>query len=341
MKALEITEPGSVRIIERDAPEPGHGEVLLRIDTVGYCGTDLSTFRGINPLVSYPRVPGHEVAGTVERCGDGAEGWSAGESALVFPYTECGRCSACLVDRPNCCKDNQTLGVQRDGVLSEFAVVPAGKLMRAERLSARELALVEPLTVGAHAAARGEVGPDDRVAVFGCGAIGLGAVAAAAEHGATVVAVDLDDRKLAVAEACGAQVVVNSARDDLAEKLAELTHGHGPSVVIEAVGLPATFRAAVDLVAFAGRVVYVGYAKRPVEYETKYFVMKELDIRGSRNALREDFDAVIAMLQRGAFPIDQVITHETDLHEAPAALRQWSEEPGAVTKIHVRVASAI
>lgn len=341
MKALEITEPGSVRLVDRHVPEPGNGEVLLRIDTVGYCGTDLSTFRGMNPLVSYPRIPGHEVAGAVARCGEGADEWTPGDSALVFPYTECGRCAACLVGRPNCCKDNQTLGVQRDGILSEFAVVPAAKLIRADGLSTRELALVEPLTVGAHAAARGEVGPRDVVAVFGCGAIGLGAVAAAAEQGATVIAIDLDDRKLAVAEACGAQVAVNSARESLTDKLDQVTHGHGPSVVIEAVGLPDTFRAAVDLVAFAGRVVYVGYAKRPVEYETKYFVMKELDIRGSRNALRADFDAVIAMLQKGAFPTDQVVTHETDLNNAPDALRTWSDLPGPVTKIHVRVSQAI
>lgn len=340
MRALEITEPAVARIVEREAPTPGEDEVLLRIDTVGYCGTDLSTYRGVNPLVSYPRVPGHEVAGTIVRCGEQVSGWSEGDQALVFPYTECGRCSSCVAGRPNCCKDNQTLGVQRDGVLAEFAVVPSEKLVRADGLSSRELALVEPLTVGAHAAARGEAGPRDRVAVFGCGAIGLGAVAAAAERGASVIAIDIDDRKLAIAEACGAKLTVNSARDDLADKLREATDGHGPSVVIEAVGLPDTFRAAVDLVAYAGRVVYVGYAKRPVEYETKYFVMKELDIRGSRNALRGDFESVIAMLRRGEFPTDNVVTHETTLDDAPDALKRWSDEPGSVTKIHVRVAGS-
>ncbi|TWT40653.1 zinc-binding dehydrogenase [Botrimarina hoheduenensis] len=340
MKAIEITEPNAVRIIERPDPTPGPGEVLLQIDTVGYCGTDLSTFRGRNPLVTYPRVPGHEVAATV--LGDGGEAgdWKAGESVLVFPYTECGACASCFAGRPNCCQHNQTLGVQRDGLLAEQAVVPHAKLMRAEGLSARELALVEPLTVGAHAAARGAVAEGEVVAVFGCGAIGLGAVAAAANLGATVVAIDVDDRKLSIAEACGAAISVNSSKDDLAARLSDATQDHGPSVVIEAVGLPETFRAAVELVSFAGRVVYVGYAKQPVEYETKWFVMKELDIRGSRNALAADFQSVIEMLRAGRVPTTEIVTHETTLADAPKALEDWSAAPGEVTKVHVRVAAS-
>lgn len=337
MKAFEITEPGAARLVDREGPRPGPGEVLLRVDTVGFCGTDLSTFLGRNPLVSYPRVPGHEVAATIAELGEGVSDWGVGETALVFPYTECGECSSCHANRPNCCKQNQTLGVQRDGVLSEFAVVPAKKLLRAEGLASRELALVEPLTVGAHAVARGEVAEGEAVAVFGCGAIGLGAIAAAAHRGARVIAIDIDDQKLQLAKDCGAALAINSASEDLAARIAEETGGHGPSVVIEAVGLPQTFRAAVDLVCFAGRVVYIGYAKQPVEYETKFFVMKELDIRGSRNALMQDFEWVIGMLREGVVPTDKIVTHTVPLASAVDSLKGWSENPGAVTKIHVQL----
>lgn len=340
MKALEITQPGAVRIVDLPTPTPGPGELLLRVHTVGYCGTDLSTYRGRNPLVTYPRVPGHEVAAVVEGLGDGVTGWSVGEQVLVFPYTECGACSSCLAGRPNCCKNNQTLGVQRDGVLAEYAVIPAGKAMRAEGLAPLELALVEPLTVGAHAIARGQVAAGETVAVFGCGAIGLGAIAAANYQGARVIAIDVDDAKLDLAKACGAAECVNSQSEDLAAKVGKLTDGHGPAVVVEAVGLPATFRAAVDLVAFAGRVVYIGYAKEPVAYETKWFVMKELDIRGSRNALADDFQRVIAMLASGRVPTDRIVTQQTSLDDAPAALEQWDRSPGDVTKIHVRLTTS-
>lgn len=339
MKALEITEPGVAALVDRPDPVAKPGEVLLRINTVGYCGTDLSTFRGKNPLVSYPRVPGHEIAATIAEVGDGVDQWQTGQRVLVFPYTACGECSSCLAGRPNCCKSNQTLGVQRDGLLAEWGALPADKLLSAEGLSSRQLALVEPLTVGAHAAARGQVAAGEWVAVFGCGAIGLGAIAAAAHRGARVIAIDLDDSKLQLAQACGAAATINSRETDLQAALAEKTEGHGPSVVIEAVGLPQTFQAAVDVVAFAGRVVYVGYSKQPVEYETKWFVMKELDIRGSRNALRSDFEWVIEMLQSGVVPTDRIVSHTTPLAEAVEALAGWSADPGSVTKIHVELSA--
>ncbi|MEN1682133.1 MAG: zinc-binding alcohol dehydrogenase family protein [Planctomycetota bacterium] len=338
MKAIQIPEPGSVRLIDLPEPTPAAGEVLLATQVAGYCGTDLSTFRGVNPLMAYPRVPGHEIGAKVVAAGDGVTGWSAGRDVLVFPYTECGACSACLAGRPNCCKHNQTLGVQREGAMSELFTLPAEKLIEADGLSQRELALVEPLTVGAHAAARGEGSRGDTVLVFGCGAIGIGAIAGAAFRGGRVIAVDIDDAKLELARKCGAAECINSASDDLSARVMELTDGHGPSVVIEAVGLPQTFLASIDLVAFAGRVVYIGYAKAPVEYETKFFVMKELDVRGSRNALAADFRQVIAMLQSGGLPTDEIVTRTVGIDDACQALSDWSENPAAVTKIHIQFA---
>lgn len=337
MKALQITEPGQACLIDVAEPTPAAGHVLLRIRTVGYCGTDLSTFRGANPLVSYPRIPGHEVAATIAALGEGVSEWHVGQDVLVFPYNACGKCAACRANRPNCCQFNQTLGVQRDGVLAEYAVLPAESLLSAEGLSLRELALVEPLTVGAHAVSRGEVTSDDLVLVFGCGAIGLGVIAAASDLGARVIAADVDDAKLELARKCGAWETINSHSQDLSARTAELSGSQGPNVVIEAVGLPQTFRDAIELVAYAGRVVYIGYAKAKVEYETKYFVLKELDIRGSRNALRGDFRSVINMLRRGVVPVADIVTREVSLTEAPASLRSWSDAPAEVTKIHVRL----
>ena len=336
MKAVEITEPLRARLTERPDPTSAPGEALLRVRCIGYCGTDLSTFRGGNPLVTYPRVPGHEIAATIESLGPGVAGpWRPGQDVLVMPYTSCGKCSACAAGRTNCCAANQTLGVQRDGALAEWIAVPVEKLIASEKLSLTELALVEPLTVGFHAAGRGRVTAGDSVAVIGCGAIGLGVTAGAAFRGGEVIAIDVDDAKLELARACGARHVVNSQRENLHERLRELTGGHGPRVVVEAVGLPATYRTAVDEVCFAGRVVCLGYAKAPVEFETKLFVLKELDVVGSRNALPADFADVVRMLEAGGFPADRVVTHTVGLADAPAAIKQWSENPATVTKIHV------
>ena len=338
LKALVIDTPGTTSFAEVPVPSPGAGEVLLRVRTVGFCGTDLNTFRGLNPLVSYPRIPGHELGCTIEETGaDVPDFLRAGLDVAVHPYSNCGRCPACRQARPNCCSANQTLGVQRDGGMSEWMVVPWQKLYASETLSLRELALVEPLTVGYHAAMRGRVTNQDSVAVFGVGAIGIGVLAAAANLGARVIAIDVDDRKLALAGKIGAQHTINSSATDLHSGLGALTDGEGPDVVIEAVGLPATFRAAVEEVAFAGRVVYVGYSKQPVEYDTKHFILRELDILGSRNALPEDFRAVIDFLEKGTFPVEDVVTQIVPFAEAGDALAAWARDPASVTKLQIEL----
>jgi threonine dehydrogenase-like Zn-dependent dehydrogenase len=176
---------------------------------------------------------------------------------------------------------------------------------------------------------------EDTVAIFGCGWVGLGAVAAAGFRGAKTIAIDIDDSKLQLARAAGATHTVNTAAEPLHERLLEFTSGCGPDVVIEAIGLPQTFLAAVEEVAFAGRVVYIGYAKAPVAYETRLFVQKELDILGSRNAVAKDFQAVIQMLEEHRFPVDDAVSSIVTLDEAPDALRSWSVDPSRVRKIMV------
>ena len=334
MKALVIQKPGHASIATIPDPVVTNGDLLLKVRMVGFCGSDLNSFRGLNPLVSFPRVPGHEVSATVVE-GDGKDsGLASGTDVAVCPYTSCGNCASCRRGRPNACQFNQTLGVQRDGALTEFIAMPREKLYPA-KLTPKELCLVEPLTVGFHAAARGRVQVEDTVAIFGCGGVGLGAVAASSSWGARTICIDVDDEKLEVARAAGGSLTINSQRESVHGQLQEMTAGRGPDVVIEAIGTPATFRAAVEEVAFTGRVVYIGYAKEPVSYETRLFVQKELDILGSRNAQPEDFRAVIRLLVARRFPVDQAVSLIVGLEEAPDALRSWSERPSKFRKILV------
>ena len=338
MRALQVVRPDQVKMVEVAPPVVKRNEVLLRVRMVGMCGSDLNTFRGRNPLVSYPRILGHEVAATVEA------DWSSPSAALargtnvtLSPYTSCGDCPSCRKGSANACEFNQTLGVQRDGAMAEFVAVPFEKLYLAPGLNLEELALVEPLTIGFHAVARARISAAETVAVFGCGGVGLGAVAGAARRGAPVNGVDGEDAKLSLAKAAGATHVIHSRHESLHERMRELSGAGGPDVVIEAIGLPETFRAAVEQVSFKGRVVYIGYAKEPVSYETRLFVQKELDILGSRNATPEDFIAVIDMLQHRRFPVKQAISKVVPLEEAGAALTEWSNNPSAFSKIMVQV----
>lgn len=335
MKAVSLIDVGDARVTQLRQPVAAPGELLLRVDLVGLCGTDLNSFRGHNPLITYPRVLGHEIAATVV---SGTPAVPAGTRVAVSPYTSCGHCPSCRRARPNACRNNQTLGVQRDGALTEWLAVPEDKVYPS-LLSSRELCLVEPLTVGFHAVARARVTAADVVAVFGCGGIGLGAIAASAFRGARTIAIDLDPAKLATARAAGAADLIDSSREDFRARLRECTEAAGPDVIIEAIGLPETYRAAIEEVAFTGRVVYIGYTREPVAYETKLFVQKELDILGSRNALPEDFRQVITMLEAKRFPVDLAISAVISMQETPSMLARWSATPSAYTKIMVQIQS--
>jgi threonine dehydrogenase-like Zn-dependent dehydrogenase len=342
MKAIVLRAPGEAAL--EQVPEPrveGEHNILLQVRRIGLCGSDLNSYRGRNPLVTYPRILGHEIAATIAELNPNHPEWQPGTHVTVSPYTSCGQCASCRRGRPNACQFNQTFGVQRDGALTEFIRVPAERLYRADlalaHLTLKELCLVEPLTVGFHAAARGRVAPGETVAVIGCGGVGLGAVAGAAFHGAIVIGIDVEDSKLATARKAGSAHTLNSTAVDLHAALLNLTGGHGPDVIIEAIGLPQTFRAAVEEVAFTGRVVYIGYAKQEVAYETRLFVQKELDILGSRNAQPEDFRNVIRMLGEHRFPVDDAITHIVPMDEAPAILAAWDRDPAHVSKIMIEV----
>lgn len=328
-----------MRVIEMEKPVVAPGQILVKIEYVGFCGSDLNTYLGRNPMVKLPVVPGHEVGAVVEEIGEGVpEGlFAKGMSVTLNPYTNCGKCASCRNGRVNACEYNETLGVQRNGVMCEYAVMPWQKVIPAPSMSSRDCALIEPMSVGFHAVSRGQVVDNERVMVIGCGMIGMGTIVRASLRGATVIAVDLDDEKLELARKVGATYVINSKTENVHERMLQLTDGLGADVVIEAVGSPVTYVMAVDEVGFTGRVVCIGYAKSPVEFQTKLFVQKELDIRGSRNALPADFRAVINYLQTGVYPIDKLISRIAEPEEAAAAMADWAAAPGKVFRILVKL----
>ena len=338
MKAVRIAAEGHCEFADVAQPVAGKADVVLAVKHVGLCGSDLNTFKGLNPLVELPRIPGHEIGGEVVAVGADVDSDLIGRRAIVVPYTNCGTCSSCRKGRLNACRYNKTLGVQQDGGLSEFLVLPAEKIILNATLEPSRLALVEPLSVGFHAVARGAVDTNDTVVVLGCGMIGMGAIIGAAARGARVIAVDVNAQKAEFARQFGASEVIIAGSEDVAQRIDDLTNGDGADVVIEAVGLPLTFTQAIDFAGFAGRVVYVGYSKAPVSYETRFFNLKELDILGSRNATRADFEAVVAYLETLGAKADALISKRFAFAEADKALPFWADNPDAL-KVVIEVAS--
>lgn len=335
MKALFLTAVGQTEIREIEKPSIGPEEVLLKIGMVGFCGGDLNGFKGLFELQEYPNVLGHEVGGTIEAMGSQVpESFKIGNKVTVYPYLNCGKCISCRKGRRNACQDNKTMGVRRPGAMTRYIAIHWQDLFTSEKLSLKELALVEPLTVGFHAAARGRVSIQDRVAVIGCGIVGMGAIASAVNRGAEVIAIDIDDSKMDIAKKIGVAHTINTSREDLHEALMRITNGDGPDVIIEAVGNAITYRAAVDEVAYTGRVVCIGYAKSAVEFNTGIFVRKEIEILGSRNCT-DEFPEVIAYLEAGKFPVEDVISKTVSLDDSGAALADWAANAKGITKIMV------
>jgi threonine dehydrogenase-like Zn-dependent dehydrogenase len=337
MKAVTIFGEKNVAVVEREKPQPKPGEVLLKIKYTGFCGSDLNTFLGKNPMVKLPVIPGHEIGAEIEAITEGVpEDYKPGLSCTVNPYTNCGYCSSCRNGRPNACRFNQTLGVQRDGAMCEYLAVPWQKVIVDNELSTRDFALVEPMSVGFHAVSRAGVTDLDKVMVIGCGMIGIGAIVRAVLRGAEVIAVDVDNEKLKLAERLGAGYTIHSKTENVHQRLIEITGATGPDVIIEAVGSPVTYQMAINEIAFTGRVVCIGYAPTEIAFETKYFVMKELDISGSRNALPEDFRAVIHYMKKGNGRMEEFISGIYPPEQALAALTQWAGNPGKVFRILIR-----
>ena len=268
-------------------------------------------------------IPGHEIGAVIEKVGANVpEGLKPGMTVTCNPYTNCGKCASCRNSRVNACQHNETLGVQRNGAMREYIVLPWEKVIPAGLLTPRTCALIEPMSVGFHAVSRAQVTDIDVVLVIGCGMVGMAA--------------DIDDEKLELAKQMGASYTINTKTEDVHARLLEMTSGFGPDVVIEAVGSTQTYQMAVDEVAFTGRVICIGYAKTEVSFQTKFFVQKELDIRGSRNAQPSDFRAVIHYLERGTCPVDRLISKEVSPEEAPEAMQQWADNPGKTFRILVR-----
>ena len=336
MKAVQIVNPSEMKVVELEKPTVGVGEVLVRIKYVGFCGSDLNTFLGRNPMVKLPVIPGHEVGAVIEEVGPNVPaGFEKGMNVTLNPYTNCGKCASCRNGRVNACEHNETLGVQRNGAMCEYIALPWSKIIPAHRIPPRDCALIEPMSVGFHAVSRAQVTDIDIVMVIGCGMIGMGAIVRSALRGATVIAVDLDDEKLELAKRIGAHHTINSMTENVHECLTKITEGLGPDVVIEAVGSPATYVMAVNEVGFTGRVVCIGYAKSEVSFQTKYFVQKELDIRGSRNALPTDFRAVIRYMEQGTCPKNELISKVVKPEAAIQAMKEWAAAPGKVFRILV------
>ncbi|MGF7031627.1 2-desacetyl-2-hydroxyethyl bacteriochlorophyllide A dehydrogenase [Paenibacillus mucilaginosus] len=338
MKCIVCEEPK--RLVMKDAgmpPAPAPGEALIHILRIGICGTDLHAYQGNQPFFTYPRVLGHELAAEIVELGEAQDGLAPGDLVSVIPYVHCGSCIACRRGKTNCCTGMSVLGVHQDGGMREFMTVPVRQLVRADGLTPDQAAVVECFSIGAHAVRVGEIRPGDTVLVIGAGPIGLGTMKFAKQAGARVIAMDLNEERLAFCRRWApADETVHAGRDPLQE-VERLTGGDFPVVVLDATGNARSMEGALNFVAHGGRLVYVGLVKADITFHDPDFHKREMAIMGSRNALREDFEEVIRGLRSGAIDTDAFITHRTDFQGMIDQYDSWLRPENGVIKAMVEL----
>ena len=331
MKALLCKSPGALEIIERTHPVAKAGEVLVRIARAGVCGTDLLIFDGTQPFFEYPRVIGHELAGNVEGAAPGSA-FKPGQQVAIIPYIACGQCVACRRGKTNCCQKLSVLGVHTDGGMADYLCVPEDNLFPADGVTMDQAAMVEFLAIGAHAVRRGMVSVRQRVLVVGAGPIGIACMIFCKLRGANVTALDTRDDRL---QFCVREKLAdNSVRAGAGAKdeLSRLTQGDFYDCVFDATGNANAMNAGFELVAHGGAYVLVSIVREMISFSDPEFHKRETMLLSSRNATREDFDAVFSALRAGRIPTAALNTHRAKLTDAPGLFAHWIDPVSGVIK---------
>ena len=323
MKAVVCEEIDRLTIQETDEPIRAEHEAIVSIKRIGICGTDLHAYKGNQPYFPYPRILGHELSGIIDDIGPNTAGLHVGDQVSIIPYLHCGHCIACRTGKTNCCASMQVMGVHVDGGMRERISVPVSHLIKAEGLTLDETAMVEPLSIGAHAVRRAGVQPGEQIIVIGAGPIGLGVMAFAKQAGARVIAIDRNLDRLELSRTWAGVDVVIQATDQVMEKVAEVTEGDYASAVFDATGNVQSMNEAIRYVAHGGQLIYVGLVKADITFHDPEFHKREMSILGSRNATRADFEQVISTLRQKKLSMDGYITHREPLTELPSAMDKW------------------
>jgi len=331
MKALVCSTPHQLDYIDVDLPVLQSRQTLLKIERIGICGTDLHAFEGTQPFFNYPRILGHELAATIVETD--ASGFSVGEKVTFIPYFNCGVCIACRMNKPNCCTTINVCGVHVDGGMREYITVPDYSLIHGGELSFDELALVEPLAIGAHGVKRANVEPNEFVLVVGAGPIGLGTMEFARIAGGKVIAMDINDDRL---QFCKDKLqvtdTVNPLTENVLEKLAAITNSDMPTVIIDATGSLKAINNAFQYLAHGGRYVLVGLQKGDINFNHPEFHKRESTLMSSRNATRADFEHVIASMKQKLVNPTTYITHRVHFNEVKDNFETWLNPANGVIK---------
>lgn len=344
MKAIYITKPGQVEIRDIEKPVRKPGEALLKVLYGGICGSDLGSYRGTFAYFDYPRIPGHEFSAEIVEIDENEYGLEKGMIVTCNPYFNCGSCYSCKKGIVNACMDNQTMGCQRDGAFCEYITMPLERIYDGRGMEPKLLAAIEPFCISYHGVQRAGIKEGDKVLVVGAGTIGVLAGCAAKALGGRVYMCDVAEEKLRYAmDTFGFEgMILNDSPDALEKAVGEITgqidilgtqNNYGFDVCIEAVGLPSTFQNCIDAAAFGGKVVLIGVGKKNLDFNFTLIQKKELNVFGSRNALKKDFLELIDLVNDGRADLGNVITNVYAADDAAEAFAEFDKNGAQMLKV--------
>lgn len=332
MQSLVCIQPGQFEYKEMPKPVLQKGYSILEIKRIGVCGTDLHAYEGTQPYFEYPRILGHELGAIIYETEEGS-GFVKGEAVTIIPYFNCGHCIACRNNKPNCCVNMQVCGVHADGGMRNYLLAPNYSLIKSDGLSFDELALVEPLAIGAHSIQRADVRKDEFVLVIGAGPIGLGIMEFARISGGNVIAADVNVHRLSFCkDKLRVEHTINVLSENVTERLKEITNGDMPTAVIDATGNLKAINGALQYLAHGGRYVLVGLQKENFSFSHPEFHKRESTLMSSRNATKMDFEHVINSMKTGLVNPATYITHRVSFAETKNVFPSLLDPANAVIK---------
>lgn len=335
MKALECTRPGKLEYKEIARPVLKKGQAIIRIRNIGVCGTDLHAYEGTQPFFEYPRILGHELSGELADI-DGAPGFNKGETVTFLPYLNCGHCIACRNGKTNCCVNLKTCGVHIDGGMTEYYSVPSRLLLHSQGLTLEELAVVEPLSIGAHGIRRAAVQAGEFVLVMGAGPIGLAALQIAGLKGANLIVMDQNAHRLNFCgEVLGLSHIIDVREGKMKDQLLEITSGDMPAVVIDATGNRKAINTGLSYLAHGGRYILIGLQKEEINLSHPEFHKREATLMSSRNATRADFEEVILYIQKKMLDPGAFITNRVKFSQVARDFSRWLDPAGNTIKVMI------
>jgi L-iditol 2-dehydrogenase len=331
MKAAVWHGGKDVRIEEVPDPKFNTDEVLVRVKSVGICGSDAHAFEGKSKRRVPPLILGHEFAGVVADVGTRVHDFQNGDRVVVEPTISCGVCEPCSNGRTNICMELRFIGLHIPGAFAEYIAVPARKCYKLpDNVSFDEAALVEPLSVATHAVNMTPTRVGDNLLIIGSGVIGL-LILQVAKHrvGGNVFVSDLIDYRLDLAKRLGANAVIHSRKEDVTKRVRELTNGKGVDVVIEAVGVQDTLQQGLTVVKKGGEVTITGLLQQIIEVDVMKLVTNEITMRGDYTYTSGDFETSLDLVKNDVVHVRPLITHTfplTDIAKAVGVLTEGKEQ---------------